>query len=67
MTDKSVLLSFATMIREQLDMELKKGYASIKAGRVYSADEVDELLEKEFDLKFTPTKRRPHAPNNCFD
>ena len=67
MTDKSVLLSFATMIREQLDMELKKGYASIKAGRVYSADEVDELLEKEFDLKFTPTKRRPHAPNNCID
>jgi len=67
MTDKSVLLSVATMIREQLDMELKKGYASIKAGRVYSADEVDELLEKEFDLKFTPTKRRPHAPNNCFD
>ena len=34
MTDKSVLLSVATMIREQLDMELKKGYASIKAGRV---------------------------------
>ena len=67
MTDKSVLLSVATMIREQLDMELKKGYASIKAGRVYSADEVDELLEKEFDLKFTPTKRRPHAPNNYFD
>ena len=67
MTDKSVLLSVATMIREQLDMELKKGYASIKAGRVYSADEVDELLEKEFDLKFTPTKRRPHAPNNCFN
>lgn len=57
----------ATMTVEQLDAELKKGYDSIKAGRVYSADEVDELLEKEFDLKFTPTKRRPHAPNNCFD
>lgn len=57
----------ATMSREQLDAELKKGYVSIKAGRVYSVDEVDELLAKEFDLKFTPTKRRPHAPNNCFD
>jgi|GEM_PF-407137 hypothetical protein len=57
----------ATMTGEQLDAELKKGYDSIKAGRVYSADEVDELLEKEFDLKFTPTKRRPHAPNNCFN
>ena len=55
------------MTGEQLDTELKKEYASIKAGRVYSADEVDELLEKEFDLKFTPTKRRPHAPNNCFN
>ena len=62
MTDKSVLLSVATMIREQLDMELKKGYASIKAGRVYSADEVDELLEKEFDLKFTPTKKETKCP-----
>lgn len=67
MINTSTPLSVSTMTREQLDMELKKGYASIKAGRVYSADEVDELLAKEFDLKFTPTKRRPHAPNNCFD
>ena len=67
MTDKSILLSVATMTREQLDTELKKGYASIKAGRVCPADEVDELLAKEFDLKSTPTKRRPHAPNNYFD
>ncbi|WHE88317.1 hypothetical protein [Lachnoanaerobaculum gingivalis] len=57
----------ATMTVEQLDAELKKGYDSIKAGRVYSADEVDELLAKEFDIKLTTTKRRPHAPNNCFD
>ena len=62
MTDKSVLLSFATMIREQLDTELKKGYASIKAGRVYSVDEVDILLAKEFDLKFTPTKKETTCP-----
>ena len=67
MTDKSTLLSVATMTREQLDTELKRGYASIKAGKIYSADEVDELLAKEFDLRFTPTKRRPHATNNCFD
>ena len=67
MTDKSILLSVATMTREQLDTELKKGYASIKAGKIYSADEVDELLAKEFDLELTPTKRRPHAPNNCFN
>lgn len=67
MTDKSILLSVATMTGEQLDTQLKKGYASIKVGRVYSVDEIDILLAKEYDLKFTPTKRRPHAPNNCFD
>lgn len=50
------------MTGEQLDAELKKGYASIKAGRVYSADEVDELLAKEFDLKFTPTKKETTCP-----
>lgn len=57
MINTSTPLSVSTMTREQLDTELKKGYASIKAGRVYSADEVDELLEKEFDLRFTPTKK----------
>lgn len=50
MRDKSIPLSVATMTREQLDTELKKGYASIKAGMVYSADEVNALLAKEFDL-----------------
>ena len=50
------------MTGEQLDTELKKEYSSIKAGRVYSADEVDELLEKEFDLKFTPTKKETTCP-----
>ena len=62
MTDKSILLSVATMTGEQLDTELKKGYASIKAGRVYSADEVDKLLEKAFELKFTPTKKETTCP-----
>lgn len=67
MINTSTPLSVSTMTREQLDKELKKGYASIKAGKIYSADEVDKLLAKEFDLKFTPTKRRLHAPNNCFN
>lgn len=62
MINTSTLLSVATMTRERLDTELKKGYASIKAGRVYSADEVDELLAKEFDLKFTPTKKETTCP-----
>ena len=46
MTDKSILLSVATMTGEQLDTELNKGYDSIKAERVYSVDEVDILLAK---------------------
>ncbi|MDU6628992.1 MAG: hypothetical protein E6496_01190 [Lachnoanaerobaculum sp.] len=67
MINTSTPLSVSTMTGEQLDAELKKGYASIKAGKIYSVDEVDKLLEKEFDLKLTPTKRRSHAPNNCFN
>lgn len=39
-----------SMTREQLDMELQKGIESIEAGRVYSVDEVDMLLEKEFGI-----------------
>lgn len=38
------------MSREQLDMEIQKGVDSIKAGRVYSAEEVDEKLAKEFGI-----------------
>ncbi len=67
MINTSTPLSVSTMTGEQLDTELKKGYASIKAGKIYSVDEVDKLLEKEFDLKLTPTKRRSHATNNCFN
>lgn len=62
MTDKSTLLSVATMTGEQLDTQLKKGYASIKAGRVCPVDEVDTLLAKEFDLEFTPTKKETTCP-----
>lgn len=43
-------LAVGAMSREQLDAELKKGYDSIKAGKIYSADEVDEALAKEFDI-----------------
>ena len=50
MTDKSILLSVATMTREKLDEELKKRYDSINAGMIYAADEVNTLLAKEFDL-----------------
>jgi addiction module RelB/DinJ family antitoxin len=37
------------LTREQLDTELMKGIDSLKYGRVYSADEIDEEFSKEFD------------------
>lgn len=36
--------------RAQLDAELQKGVDSIQAGKVYSADEVDVVLAKGFDI-----------------
>ena len=43
-------LAVGAMTGEQLDAELRKGVDSIKAGRVYSADEVDEALAKEVGI-----------------
>lgn len=43
-------LAVGAMTREQLDAELQKGVDSIKAGRVYSADEVDAALAREFGI-----------------
>ena len=43
-------LAVDAMAREQLDAELQKGVDSIKAGNVYSADEVDAALAKEFGI-----------------
>ena len=43
-------LAVGAMTKEQLDAELQKGVDSIKAGKVYSADEVDAALAKEFGI-----------------
>ena len=43
-------LAVGAMVREELDAELQKGVESIKAGKVYSADEVDAALAKEFGI-----------------
>jgi addiction module RelB/DinJ family antitoxin len=37
------------LTREQLDNELMKGIDSLKYGKVYSTDEIDEEFAKEFD------------------
>lgn len=42
--------AIGAMSREQLDAELQKGVDSIKAGKVYSAEEVDSLLAKKFGI-----------------
>lgn len=38
------------LTREELDRELQKGYDSLKAGRLYSMDEIDEMLAEEFGI-----------------
>ena len=36
--------------RTELDAELMKGVESLKAGKGYSIDEVDNMLQKEFEI-----------------
>ena len=36
--------------RAELDVELMKGVESLKAGKSYSADEVNAMLQKEFGI-----------------
>ena len=38
------------MTREQLDAELLKGVESMKSGKIYTADEVDAELKREFGI-----------------
>lgn len=40
-------LAVGEMTREEFDAELQKGVDSIKAGKVYSADEVDAVLSEK--------------------
>ena len=35
---------------EELNLELSKGVKDIEQGKVYSVDEVDEILKKEFEI-----------------
>ena len=39
-------LDYSTLTKEQFDAEIEKGIADIKAGRVYSADEVEKEMEE---------------------
>ena len=39
-------LDYSTLTKEQFDKEIEKGIAAIEAGRVYSADEVEEEMKE---------------------
>ena len=43
-------LAVGTMTKEQLNAELEEGVESIKSGRVYTADEVDEEMHKRYGI-----------------
>ena len=43
-------LSLDELTTEQLNAELQKGFDSIQAGRMYSADEVDAILHREYGI-----------------
>lgn len=43
-------LSLDELTTEQLNAELQKGFNSIQAGRMYSADEVDAILHREYGI-----------------
>ena len=43
-------LSIDELTTEQLNAELQKGFDSIQAGRLHSADEVDAILHREYGI-----------------
>ena len=47
---KAVPTAIGDMSHAELDAELAKGMESLKSGKVYTADEVDAELAKEFDI-----------------
>jgi addiction module RelB/DinJ family antitoxin len=43
-------VAFASLTKEQFDAEIEKGMSDIKAGRVYSADRIEEEMKTDFDI-----------------
>ena len=46
----STPVSIGSLSKEQLDLELQKGFDSLNNSKVFTADEVDEMLKKEFGI-----------------
>lgn len=43
-------IAIGALTKEQLDAELAKGMADINAGKVYSADDVENEMRREFGI-----------------
>lgn len=43
-------LSYGSLTRDQFDAEMKKGVADMKAGRVYSADDIEVEMKRDFGV-----------------
>ena len=43
-------VAYGSLTKEQFDAEIEKGMEDIKAGRVYSADEVEAEMKREFGI-----------------
>ena len=43
-------IAYQALTKEQFNAEIEKGMEDIKAGRVYSADEVEAEMKREFGL-----------------
>lgn len=43
-------VSYGSLTKEQFSIEIEKGMEDIKAGRVYSADEVEAEMKREFGI-----------------
>lgn len=47
---KSEPLSYSSLTKEQFDKELQKAVEDIRAGRVYTAEEVEEEMKRDFGI-----------------
>lgn len=43
-------ITFGSLSKEQFDTEIKKGISAIEAGRVYSADSVEDEMKRDFGV-----------------
>ena len=43
-------VAYGSLTREQFDVEIEKSMEDIKAGRVYSVDEVEAEIKREFGI-----------------